>query len=187
MLVMAILSSGRKVVSEFTKVENLRKYAAEVFKGTRPFNVWHKNGTDHPSGEEILQRSRELINGDKIESIQEVTRVGGEAGDYAPEHFAPVFNIKRGPAGIWTCPTDPAQVPEGAVPGVKYPVKISALSGRRYVTIQKGVEGETDAESVPEKRFFTDGRGREAAEPVYVGYRTPDPNVDDRTSDEDDE
>lgn len=136
---MATLTNGETVISEFSKLSNVQRYIAQVFAGTKPFNVWIPVGTEHPqSGEPCLVRRREMISGSMIARVQEVEPVGEDHG-HDPANFNPITLPQSGEYGSWTCP-DNEDTPEGAVAGARYPVHRDPNTLRRFVFIRFDAE-----------------------------------------------
>jgi hypothetical protein len=135
----ATLLNGDVIVGEFSKLERVGKYVTEVFQGYKPFNVWQTISDTLPSGEKALQRTRTMIAGSQILSIEEVDANG-----------APVVEVARGPRGRWTVPA--TNTVEGLVAGTIYPKhRDDRRTGREYVIVRAAGEGE-GAEN--ELRYF---------------------------------
>lgn len=139
MFLQATLADGGKVVSEFSKLGRVERYVNQVFTGAKPFNAWKVVGTEHPhSGERVLIRTRAMLNGTNIVSIEEV-EVKPEIGDnhqYLPENFLPKASLQKGQYGFWTAPEDGSV--ENAVAGAQYPVRKDEATLRRYVILRVG-------------------------------------------------
>jgi hypothetical protein len=152
MYLQATLRDGTRVVSEFTKPQNIARYAAQCFAGMRPFNAWQTTGNRHPySGEEVLVRQWRLINGREVMTIEQVQpRPGFETShDMQPENFEPVPHVQQGPQGGWTAPAE--NTPEGAVVGARYPVHVTEGDLRTYVILRAA-----DAQGQGEIRHYVD-------------------------------
>jgi len=77
MFVKAITTDGSEYVSEFTKLTNLRRYAADVMAGRKAFTAWEIVGTEHPvTGEQVLMRNRIFVNGAQIQAILQIDKDG---------------------------------------------------------------------------------------------------------------
>ena len=159
MFLMATLADGRRVVSEFTELSKVQKYALDVFSGRSTFNAWRVVGTVHPaSGERVLMRERELIDGRHIVSLQQVEPKPGLTmpHEYEPSRFQPVVLMKEGEYGLWRVPTGTTAESEGvvAMPDVDYPQHRDARSLRDFVILRAANE----AEDISEVRYYTDGQ-----------------------------
>lgn len=169
---MATLTDGRKVVSEFSKLGKIAAYVAQTFARMRPFNAWKVESTEHPvSGERVLFRSRELISGEYIVSITEVEPAEGheEDHDYNAAFFKPVARMQKGEKGIWVAPEN--DTPEGAVALTEYPLHYDAANWQSYVILKAASEG------VEELRYVVnDPNGIESGQPYAgdaISARTP--------------
>lgn len=148
----ATLDDGSTVMAEFNALANVDKYATQVFMNTKPFNVWTVVSHVHPhSGEAVLMRTREMINGKRIVRIVEVDADG-----------QPVVSVQRGAGGLWMAPTD-GSGPADAVPGAKYPVHRDAATVRRYVILRAGAG---NGGSNGEVRHWLDTAETTRAEPI---------------------
>lgn len=153
--ILATLNDGSQVVCEFQQKQGMRRFARNVMSGQMALPVWRVAGEQHPhSGERVLLRTREFINGSSVRSLMEVEPRDGIADhNYEPANFRPAESMKAlngaGRNGMWVAPTTPDDAIEGAVPGVQYPVHRDTDS-RRYV-ILRVAEGEA-----PERRHYLD-------------------------------
>jgi hypothetical protein len=146
---MATLKDGRKVVAEFSKLKGTGQgYTGRVFAQAMPFNAWRVVGHTHPvSGERVLVRTRVMINGAEIAEIAPVQPRDGIANhNYEPENFEPATEIQRGQYGVWTAPRE--NTPEGAQPGVAYPVHRDEVTLARFVYLSVD----------PERKYSIDTR-----------------------------
>lgn len=144
MFLQAKLRDGTTVISEFSKLASVQKYANQVFAGVKPFNAWRVVGDTHPvSGEKVLLRTREMINGKEIVSITEVQQDG-----------TPIITTQAGARGLWKAPLGASVEVEGvqASAGETYPKHRDPVSMREYVILRAAAEG---GES--EVRYYTDG------------------------------
>ena len=156
MFLMATLTTGGQVVSEFTELKKVQKYAQDIFAGRASFNAWKVVSNVHPaSGEKVLIRERLLISGEHIVSIQQVQPTTTEH-EYMPNYFVPVQVMKEGDRGLWQVPEGTTVEVDGviATPGLDYPHHREARSLREYVILRAA----NDAEGVPEVRYYTDGQ-----------------------------
>jgi hypothetical protein len=167
--VLATLRDGSRIVSPFTKLAGLESYSKDVFAQRKPFNAWQIVSTRHPvSGEAgVLQRRRRLISGDQIVELEEVKPKEGITNllSLNPEDYEPVLHLQRGEGGfhVFTPAREatelaPAvELPEGAVPGVEYPIhrEPDGYGYVRYVILR--AEG-MDGEGSPELRHYLDQR-----------------------------
>lgn len=146
MFLQATMDDGSKIVSEFTKLGHVQRYITQVLAGGRPFNAWAIVSDTHPeSGDKCLMRTRNMISGHKIKSIEIVRRMAGAPEhSMAPQSFVPVPLIQRGQYGSWKAPLE--NTPAGAVAGVEYPIKRDAVTLQRYVVLKAN----------PEQRFSLD-------------------------------
>jgi hypothetical protein len=120
----ATLHDGTVVVSEFSRLRNVQRYATQVFAGIKPFNVWTVVSTTHPaSGEPVLFRTQELVNGRDIERIERVKPITTDstAVSLDPSNFVACPVMQRGERGVYMLPADQAEH-DGIVAGVEYPV-----------------------------------------------------------------
>lgn len=167
----ATLKDDTKVVSSFEKLANVQKYAATIFARMNVFNAWELVSRVHPtSGEPCLVRRRRMISGDQIKEIERVVpisfpeftlalpasdqtlppatlreRYDNAISNYVPELFESALEIQHGDGGTWIAPTENA--PEGATPGMRYPVHVDATSLGRFVILHVATE------TSPEVRF----------------------------------
>lgn len=137
------LTDGSSVVGEFQQRQAMRRFAANVMSGQKAFPVWRTVSNAHPhSGEPVLMRTREFVNGNLILSMVEVEPVSvGTDGEVNmdPQNFQPVAAIQRkGSLGSWVAPAE--ATPEGAVAGASYPVHRDDSDARRYVILLAGNE-----------------------------------------------
>jgi hypothetical protein len=119
----ATLQDGTEVIGQFSKLEKVGRYIAQVFAGQKPFNVYKTVGDTLPSGEKGALRTRETIRGSLITRIVEVNEGG-----------TPIAEIPRGTRGRWTVPSN-SQI-EGLVPGTVYPKHRNARSLRDFVIVK---------------------------------------------------
>lgn len=152
MYMLIALKSGEKFVSEFTKLRSPQKYAQQVFSGQKVMNVWRVEALTHPaSGERVLIRSRKIVPGEAIAYIEQVTPKPGlnevHEHEYKVENFEPYLVIQRGKGGMHVF-LDNEDLPDGAVPGIEYPVHLDERR-KKYVIVTAA-----DAENnVAEVRF----------------------------------
>lgn len=151
MFLRATLDDGTQVVSEFSKLVSVGRYAAQVYIGSKAFNGWKVVSTTHPhSGEQTLVRERVLYNGKNIRLIEQVEPTTEEHG-LDPANFRPAAVPQRARFGSYTVPEE---VPhEGLVAGARYPIHRDPESFRQYVIVRVA-EGEA-----AEVRFYLDGEG----------------------------
>lgn len=124
---------GEVLISEFQKLKGIRKLSADVMAGRKAFPVWKPVAETHPvSGEPVSVRRRIFLNGDTIARMETVQPLDGMEDDhnFDPDNFVPEPIIKRGEAGLWTCPENI----EGGVVGVEYPIHRDT-DHRRYVIL----------------------------------------------------
>jgi hypothetical protein len=145
----AKLKDGTEVTGAFDKLANVGKYVAQVFAGSKPFNVWTKAGETLPSGEPGVLRTRTMISGDFIASIVE-TNEGG----------TPIAVIPRGSRGRWTVPQNSA-IPE-LVAGTVYP-KHRSVRGRDYVIVRAA--NDESSPRTGEVRFYIGDLGLTTLQP----------------------
>jgi len=138
-------SDGTQFISEYRKLGNIEKYLKRTFFENKPLNVWNVVSEVHPdSGEAVLYRTRTIVNGRNVISVQEVTPVEGRQGDdYSPESFELKPVLERGQFGTWTAPTTEGALVVDARPGATYPIHRDAESMRRYVILKAG-QGEDE-------------------------------------------
>lgn len=147
----AKLTDGTEVISGFSKLKGVGQYASKVMFGAQPLNVWRPvPDMQHPSGQKVLARTRQMISGRLIESITEVEPTVEDHG-YDPRNFRPRITWQSGNGGIWTCP-DPAPA-EGLVPGTDYPVSLTRENPRHSVVVSSNPDGTVAS------RYYIDGRG----------------------------
>lgn len=141
----ATLVDGREIVSEFSKNQNVPKYAAMLFHTMRPFAEWHVVASTHPSsGESVLVRTNTLHSGRSVRALTIVVPIAGREHDhnYDVNLFVAKPLVQGGAHGAWTAPE--TNTPELAVAGVSYPIHIDPLDTRRYVIVV----------AQPETRFY---------------------------------
>lgn len=169
---LATLLSGEKLISEFSNLGGEGQgYATKVFAGASVFSVWRVVGNAHPvSGETVLMRTQEMVNGSQIVKLQQVKpREGLETTHgFDPANFEPVAIMQQGRYGLWIAPDgSDANQPavEGATPGVGYPVHRDDESLRRYVILRaQGEPTQIGGEPVAEVRHWLDAEGTIAPE-----------------------
>jgi hypothetical protein len=73
-----------------------------------------------------------------------------EDHEFNPENFGPAISVQRGPGGLWTAPPEGHEdLPEDAVPGVKYPI-MRDEDYRRFVVLKDfGTDNEVRYELDP--------------------------------------
>jgi hypothetical protein len=181
MFLRAKLKDGQVLVSEFSQLARVERYAIQVYNGTKPFNAWKVVSTDHPvSGERQLHRERMLVNGAEIVSLQQVEPTTEDHG-YEPDHFQPVAVAQRGPRGVYRVPEEDA--PEevtaaGGTPGMEFPKHRDEMSFRDFIFLnaQEGT------------RFFLDGYGEAGPQHGYAsGMMATSPEDEDEDDDRDPE
>ncbi len=144
--VLITLKDGTKFVSEFTKLRGIGTYAAQVMTGKKALNRWHVISHEHPvSGERVLVREREMINGVEVRAMQEVMpKPDANERDVAalkPNAFIAKPSIEKGPHGLHLFdPTDETR-PEGVSTTLPYPIHRDPESLRKYVILD--ARGET--------------------------------------------
>lgn len=158
---MATLASGEQVVSEFHKLGRIQRYVTQVQSGQKPFNAWRVVGTRHPvSGEPVLTRAREFLNGYQITRITQVEPTRADHG-YEPANFRPVVTMEKGRLGLYTVPDNedrPEAFVERDIPGgMQFPVHQDPTTLRRYVVLAQGDPGAApETEAAEERRFYLD-------------------------------
>jgi hypothetical protein len=147
---------GRReqVICEFQQKQGMRRFARDVMAGAKALPVWRVVGTEHPhSGERVLLRTRQFINGRIVLDMEEVEPVV-EDHDYEPGNFtqAPSIRALNGSSrnGLWTAPVADEDRVEGAEPGAQYPVHRDVADSRRYVLLKAA------GEFTPEVRHYLD-------------------------------
>jgi hypothetical protein len=134
---MITLHSGDKFVSEFHKLRGLGRYSADVFGGRKSFNVWKVLSRTHPaSGETCLVRQRLNVGGKDILFMQQVepnpTFAPDQHATMDPMYFQPVPIVEKGPHGLHIF-ADTDDLPDGARPGIGYPIHREPETLRQYV------------------------------------------------------
>jgi hypothetical protein len=158
----ATLEDGTQVISEFSKLARVGRYAAQVMAGQKALNVWRPVATQHPaSGEPVLIRTRTLINGRLVRSLEQVQPAVVDHG-YDPNGFEPVPEMARGRYGTWVCPSPvPEGAPAGLVPGAEYPIHRDVTGwGDRYVIVRVA-QGEEEGQD--EVRYLFEQHGVSSA------------------------
>lgn len=151
MFLRATLDDGTQVVSEFSKLASVGRYATQVFSGQKAFNGWKVVGTTHPhSGEQTLVRERVMYNGRSVRSIEQVEPTTEEHG-LDPANFQPAATPQRALHGSFTVPEE---VPHAdLVAGAKYPIHRDPETFRKYVIVKVATE------EAAEVRHYLDGLG----------------------------
>jgi hypothetical protein len=178
----ATLQDGRAVIGEFAKLAKVQRYVIQVLSGQRPFNVWHETGSVNPvNGEAVRVRTREMVFGNFIRSIEEVDPAPGyeTTHQYEPSRFLPHAEVEHGEFGVFIAPRE--NCPEGLVPGGTYTVHRDPQTLRKYVIAQvfseRALPGGEVAQD-PERRHYLDPEGQ----PVTIGLVEGD---DDSSFDDD--
>lgn len=149
----ATLKDGSSVVSEFTKLTKVQRYAQQVLSGAKTFNVWEIQSPTHPeSGEAAPVRTRRILAGHNIVEIVEVEPTI-EAHGYSPGAFVAKARGASGSRGRWTVPeTAQPIIADGNMlsKGTEYPLHRDRSSWRDYIIVKESVDGS------PQVRFYID-------------------------------
>lgn len=177
MFLLATLENGTKLVSEFSKLGKVEKYANQVFTGYKPFNAWRVTGTVNPAnGEKALIRTRDMINGKLIVSLAEVEPTT-EDHNLDPANFRPVAHMQKGTFGTFKVPAE--NTPEGLTAGAEYQIHMDEASRRKYVVARAAIEGAdpTTAEGQEVRHYLDADRTSfhvDSVDPEYDDYEDPD-------------
>jgi hypothetical protein len=144
LFLLATDKDGSQVVAEFSRLEGSGEgYVSRVFAGAKTFNAWKIVGDTHPvSGEKVLLRQRVMLNGKYLAKVEPVQPKEGRENDhgYDPDAFEKVTEVQGAEGGKYVCPAENG--PEGAVPGVTYPIHREANSLEKYVILKAAVPTE---------------------------------------------
>jgi hypothetical protein len=129
------MSSGEQFISEFRRVQSPGKYLHQLRYG-KGASIYHYTSTLHEtSNEPIRRRSRLVLAGPDVRSVERVVRRLAADESYGPANFAPYTSLMVDDGTeVWRCPSPPPSA--GLVPGVEYPLHIDAESNRTFVVVR---------------------------------------------------
>lgn len=169
LFVKVTLKSGETFISQFDKLKGIGTYAGQVMTGKKALNRWTVLAHEHPaSGERVLVRSRTMVNGSEVASMEEVIPKDGADETAVRRLDVDAFEgspqIEKGTHGLHKFDEADETRPEGVSTKYGYPIYREPGSLRRFVIL--------DARTEPQRKHFLDA---EAA-----GFSPVPENEDDR-------